>query len=57
MYYEKTYFAILGAVAILSLATACSSTNVNESTANESSRCLLRIPARMAWTKAARWMI
>ena len=35
---KKTYFAILGAAAILSLATACSSTNVNESTANESSQ-------------------
>ena len=35
---KKTYFAILGAAAILSLATACSSQNVNESTANESSQ-------------------
>ena len=35
---KKTYFAILGAAAILSLATACSSKNVNEPTANESSQ-------------------
>ena len=35
---KKTYFAILGAAAILSLATACSSQNVNEPTANESSQ-------------------
>ena len=35
---KKTYFAILDAAAILTLATACSSKNVNEPTANESSQ-------------------
>ena len=34
---KKTYFAILGAAAILSLATACSSKNVNESSQSASS--------------------
>ena len=34
---KKTYFALLGAAALLSLATACSSRNMNESAANESS--------------------
>lgn len=35
---KKTYFAILGAAAVLSLATACSSQNMNEATTNESSQ-------------------
>ena len=35
---KKTYFAVLGAAAVLSLATACSSRNMNESTTKESSQ-------------------